>query len=267
MIIDGRKIAEDIYTDIRLSIAKSEKMPKLVIVTCMPNFETKKYLALKEKKAKEVGIETIIIELEETITTDDIIRHIQEMVALSDGIVVQLPLPAHIDRDRVIASIPPSHDIDALNPKTNTIYSPVVGACEEILRIQNITPHDKQVTIVGAGTLVGLPAYQWFSTHGAHVSLVTRDTKDISFYTRNADIIVCGVGVPGILTPSMIKDGVIIFDAGTSEDNGELRGDADPACADTARIFTPVPGGIGPITIAILLRNVVKCAFMHEHMI
>lgn len=267
MIIDGKKIAEEIYIKMRESITHVEKAPKLVVITCAPNFETKKYLALKEKKARDVGIETTVIEFPETASTEDFITRIQQMEESADGIIVQLPLPSHIDRDRIVSSIPSSHDVDALNPQTITILSPVVGAIREIIRVHNITLNGKYVTILGSGKLVGVPAYQWFSTQGAFVSIVTRDVTDIAFHTRNADIVVCGTGVPGIVTPDMIKDGVIVFDAGTSEENGELRGDADPACADKALIFTPVPGGIGPLTIAMLLRNVVECALIHQRVV
>ncbi len=157
----------------------------------------------------------------------------------------------------MLKAVPPSHDIDVLNPLTTTVLSPVVGAIKEILKLHEVPVFEKHVVVVGSGKLVGRPVAAWFMEQGSSVSIVTRDTSDIVFYTKNADIIVLGAGSPRMLTPDMIKEGVVILDAGTSEDGGVLAGDADPACAEKASLFTPVPGGVGPITVAVLLRNVV----------
>ncbi len=260
MLVDGKKIAEDIYTQTRERVLACDHTPVLTIITCDPNFETKKYLALKEKKAKSIGITTVVIELTSESTTDDFIQKIHEVTPTSDGVIVQLPLPKSVDVEAVLASIPKTHDVDALNPQNTTKLTPVVGAFKEILTRNAVNVREKFVTIIGSGRLVGLPSYHWFQIMGAHVSVVTRDTEEIEHYTKGADIIVCGAGVPGLLTPDMIQDGVIILDAGTSEDGGELKGDADPRCAEKASLFTPVPGGIGPLTIAILLQNVVTAS-------
>lgn len=260
MLIDGRGIAGGVYARLRERVSVLGFSPVLAIVTCSPNFETKKYLALKEKKAREVGIETRLIELPAESTTEDFIRAIEGAVAYSSGIIVQLPLPPGVDVDAVLRSIPPSHDVDGLNPENQEVLSPVAGAIAEILSTHSIAPFEKHVTVIGNGRLVGFPAYRWFSERGSHLSVVTKDTADIAAYTKTADIIVCGAGVPNLLTPEMVREGVVILDAGTSEQGGELRGDADPRCAEKAGLFTPVPGGIGPLTIAILLENVVSCA-------
>lgn len=260
MIVDGRKIAEAVFAKIRTDVLSLSRAPRLVVISCAPTPETERYLALKEKKAAEVGIVTEVLRFEATATTEEIVAASTAAQERADGIIVQLPLPTHIDTSRVLAAIPPAYDVDALNPHTTTLLSPVVGAIHEILVTHGITATEKNVTIIGSGKLVGLPAHAWFSAQEAQVSVVTKDTADIGYYTRPADIIVCGAGVPGLLTPDMVKEGVSILDAGTSEDGGVLRGDADPACAEKAALFTPVPGGIGPITIAILLRNVLDCA-------
>ncbi len=260
MIIDGKKIAEGVYEKLRADVALLARAPRLAVITCAPNFETQKYLALKEKKAHDVGILTKIIELTEESVTEDFLIAVKFAVSEADGVIVQLPLPAHIDTEVVLNAIPHTHDVDALNHTNTKVLSPVVGALYEILLLNNIDVREKQVTVIGSGRLVGLPASQWFMRAGAHVSVVIKDTVNISEYTKNADIIVCGAGVPGLLTPDMVKDGVIILDAGTSEDGGVLKGDAHSDCALKASLFTPVPGGIGPMTIAILLRNVFDCA-------
>ncbi|MCF7815473.1 MAG: bifunctional 5,10-methylenetetrahydrofolate dehydrogenase/5,10-methenyltetrahydrofolate cyclohydrolase [Candidatus Pacebacteria bacterium] len=259
MIIDGRKIAEDIYARTRERVMQLGRAPHLTIITCAPSFETGKYLSLKKKKAFDVGVKTSIIELDSNNTTEDFIASIKTSED-SDGVIVQLPLPKTVDVDMVVRNISSRQDVDALNSENHAILSPVVGAIKEILGAHDIDVLGKKVTIIGKGRLVGAPAELWFKAEGAIVSIVTKETKDIAMYTRDAEIIVCGAGVSGMLTPDMISEGVVILDAGTSEEGGELRGDADPSCAAKALLYTPVPGGIGPITIAVLLSNVVDCA-------
>jgi len=260
MIVDGKAIAAEIYEKTRKRVESLRRVPLLTIITCAPNFETQKYLALKERKAAAVGIDTKIFKLDESQTTEDFLAIVRSAVLVSDGVIVQLPLPQHVDTDAVVRSIPSSHDVDALNAETTLVYSPVVGSIQEILKVHGVDPKEKYVTIIGSGRLVGLPASQWFQSAGAYVSVVTKDTVDIAHYTRNADIVVCGAGVPNLLTAEMVKEGVIVLDAGTSEEGGVLRGDADPRIAEKTSLFTPVPGGIGPLTIAVLLRNVVELA-------
>jgi methylenetetrahydrofolate dehydrogenase (NADP+) / methenyltetrahydrofolate cyclohydrolase len=257
MIVDGKKIAEEIYAEIKKRIQTSGLRLHLTVVTSAPNLETKKYLTLKQNKAEEVGIDLSIVELAADATTDDVIANIDAAARKSSGVLVQFPLPSPIDPEAVVRAIPLSHDIDALNPETASVLPPVVGAFKEILSRHHVEVKDKLVTILGSGRLVGQPSVKWFTSAGAHVSVVVRETKDIAFYTRQADIIVCGAGDPGFLKPDMVKEGVVILDAGTSEEGGVLRGDADPLCAEKAALFTPVPGGVGPITIAVLLRNLI----------
>ncbi len=260
MKVDGVHIANRIYDSLRKEIDILGYMPRLGILTCSPNFETEKYLELKKKKAGSVGIEVTVTHVDATATIDDVIHALGTLVQECNGVVVQLPLPSHIDADTVLKAIPASHDVDALGPKVTTVLSPVVGAIQEILKEHAVPLIDAHVVVIGNGRLVGLPASQWFMEQGCAVSVVTKDTADISYYTKNADIVVLGAGVPNLITPDMVKEGVVILDAGTSEDGGILRGDAHPECESKSSLFTPVPGGIGPITIAVLLRNVIELA-------
>ena len=186
------------------------------------------------------------------------------VVASGEGsIIVQLPLPPHIDTERVLNVVPPERDPDVLSEKsialfekdTSAILPPVLGAIKEILLRSGVFVGNKKVVIVGRGKLVGAPAAVWFKRHGSNVALLGRDTADLKPHTAEADIIVLGVGSPGLLRPDMIKPEAVILDAGTSEEGGKLLGDADSACAEKAGVFTPVPGGIGPITVAILFQN------------
>ena len=138
------------------------------------------------------------------------------------------------------------------------IFSPVVGAIDVIAQAHQISFLNKKVVVVGNGLLVGRPAAEYARAKGARVTMITKDaTASLALEIRDADIFILGSGVSGIVTKDMVQEGVIIFDAGTSEDNGKLSGDADPACAEKASLFTPVPGGIGPLTVAVLFHNLV----------
>lgn len=262
MIVDGRAIAALIYKEIGNEISHMRIKPHLTVFTCAPNFETQKYLALKRRKAHDVGISLNVIEFPETVTTDEVVTSIQHALMQTDGIVVQLPFPQHIAIDEVLSVIPASYDVDAVSydGTNDLVLPPVVGAINEIAKMHMVVFSQQEVAIVGNGRLVGAPSRIWCEKQGAKVTVLDKQSVDITPLTRHAKILILGTGVPALITPEMISEGVIIFDAGTSEMSGVLRGDADPACAQKASLFTPVPGGIGPITVAVLLRNLVQLA-------
>ena len=260
MIVDGRAIAAEIYQGIRNRITHLNMKPHLTVFTCEPNFETQKFLSLKKRKAEEVGIDVNVIEFPEAIKTEEVIQSILHAAMQTDGIIVQLPFPKTVDVDEVLKNIPPSLDIDAVHyDGTNTdVLPPVVGAIKAIADRQDILFASAKVVVIGEGKLVGKPAALWAQKMGAQVTVVNRQTKDVSEVLQSSHIIISGAGEPGLIQPEDVSEGVIIFDAGTSEESGELKGDASPECADKAEVFTPVPGGIGPITVAVLLRNLVS---------
>ena len=179
--------------------------------------------------------------------------------ATSDGIIVQLPFPPQIPIQHVLDKISPTHDVDALFYAGigEEILPPVVGAIDAIAQRHQIVFTDKLVVVVGYGRLVGAPAKLYAESKGANVKVIQRDTTDANDIIKSADILILGAGVPGLITPNMVKDGVVVFDAGTSEEGGMLVGDAAPDVASKAALLTPVPGGIGPVTIAVLLRNLI----------
>ena len=255
MIIDGRKIAEDIRDKLTENVSVSGASPRLVVFTYSPTFETKKFLGIKKKMADKIGIELSVVEFDESSNTEGCVAQIREAVDTSDGIIVQLPFPKNIDESAIISAIPKTHDVDAFNIKDEEVLPPVLGAVVEILERNDIDVCNKKCVVVGAGKLVGAPVAEWLKEAGANLTILTGKDADISDATKEAEIIILGAGHPNLLTPDMISDGVIIIDAGTSESGGKLAGDADGACAEKASLFTPVPGGVGPITVAVLFRN------------
>lgn len=262
MIVNGKAIAALIYKEVENQISHMRSKPHLTVFTCAPNFETQKYLALKRKKAAQVGIGMSVIEFPKTITTQEAVASIMHAHIQSDGIIVQLPFPAHIDVDALLRAIPKGCDVDAIHydGTDDRILPPVVGAIKEIADRYDVLFAAQQVAVVGKGRLVGAPAAIWCMKQGAQVTVLTKESPDAERVLQQSGILILGAGQPNLIKPEMIRDGAIIFDAGTSEDGGVLRGDADPACAEKAALFTPVPGGIGPITIAVLLRNLVSLA-------
>lgn len=266
MIVDGKGIAGIIYKEIANEISHLRVKPHLTVFTCAPNFETQKYLALKRRKAHEVGIGVNVIEFPTTITTEEVVTSIAHARMQTDGIIVQLPFPPHINVDEVLATIPKSYDVDGVhyNGTDDKILPPVVGAIKEIAFRHDVLFAAQKVVIVGKGKLVGAPAIVWCQKQGAQVSIIDKATTNAQELIAGARILILGAGKPGLITADMIADQVIVFDAGTSEEGGVLKGDADSSCAVKASLFTPVPGGIGPITVAVLLRNLILLATVQE---
>ncbi len=262
MIVDGRAIAEDIYQGVKNALTHLDFVPHLTVFTCAPNFETQKYLSLKRRRAMDLGLGINIIEFPENVTTEEVIQSVIHAQMQTDGIIIQLPFPVQIDTEAILNCIPKSLDVDAVhfNGMDVDILPPVVGAIKEISRRHDVLWAAANVVVVGEGRLVGKPAALWARNKGAQVQIVTRATENAEDYFRKAHIIISGAGVPGLITPEKISDKVVIFDAGTSEEGGVLRGDVEQSCAAKAALFTPVPGGIGPITIAVLLKNLVRLA-------
>lgn len=262
MTIDGKAIARDILREVENMVSHRNVKPHVTVFTSTPNLETRTFLAIKKREAERVGIGMNVIEFPETITTDEVIQSLRYAEMQTDGIVVQLPFPPPIAIDRVLAAVPPACDVDAFSyEKTGEgVLPPVVGAIDEIARRHGVPFVGARVVVVGDGKLVGRPAAVWARRMGAQVTVVTKETEDRAGIFAAADILILGAGSPHMVTPEMVRDGVAIFDAGTSEAGGVIVGDAHPDCAFKASLFTPVPNGIGPITVAVLLRNVVLLA-------
>lgn len=262
MIFDGRKFAGELADTLAKRVSQFERTPSLGVGMIGNNPVSKRYVGLKKKMAERIGINLVVHQFEEEITTETLLKNIEQTIAQHDGYIVQLPLPPHIDTAQILNSIPQEKDVDMLSEVTMRSYynneteliPPVVGVFAEILQKENINVSDKKVVIVGYGRLVGRPAEHWFKKHGAKVTIV--DLGDsLEDAAHDADIIALGAGAPGILKKEMVKEGVIVLDAGTSEDGGALKGDAEPSVAERAHLFTPVPGGIGPLTVVVLFKN------------
>ncbi|HVX90187.1 MAG TPA: bifunctional 5,10-methylenetetrahydrofolate dehydrogenase/5,10-methenyltetrahydrofolate cyclohydrolase [Candidatus Paceibacterota bacterium] len=257
MIIDGRQIAAEILADTKARVSVLGRTPTVRAVTVSPNAATESYLRIKAVRAADAGMQLEVVKLPDSATTEDVIAAVRRNGA--DAVIVQLPLPTHIDTSRVLDAVPARKDADVLSHATRqlpgALLPPVAASVQEILDRASVSARGKYVVVVGQGWLVGDPVAAWLRTSGGDVHTLTRESSDLSIL-KNADIVVSGAGSPHLVKPEMLKPGVVLIDAGTSESDGALAGDADPACAEVASVFTPVPGGVGPIAVACLFRNV-----------
>ena len=256
MIIDGRKMAAEVLARARARSEKLPQQPKVVAIVGSETPATRSYLKIKGTRAADAGC------LFET-------RPFGEFFDDADAVIIQLPLPDGVDQKGICDSVSVEKDADVLSSAArekfeqgdaDALLPPVVGAIREIFLQNGINPKGKKAVVIGRGFLVGAPAATWLVQQGADVEVVTSKTEDFAAALRAADIIVSGAGSLHFIKPEMLKDGVVLIDAGTSESSGTIAGDADPTCAEKCSLFTPVPGGVGPIAVACLFENSVTLA-------
>ncbi len=274
MIIDGRQIAEEILGNIWGDIASKHAKLKLSAVLVGSNPEFRKFVEIKGRVAEKIGVSFEMHQFHEDITTEDLRKEVRGISGESDGVLVELPLPSHIDVQVVLNEVPAGKDVDVLSeeaqsrfyevqPRKNTeveprVLPPAVEAMKIVLEKYKIEPKGKKACVFGWGLLVGKPIAHWLEQEGAEVSIVRSATENPENYSREADIIVSGVGKPGLINGSMVKDGVVVFDFGYENKEGKMVGDVDfDSVAPKAALFTPVPGGMGPIVIVAVLKNLI----------
>jgi len=267
MIIDGRKMASEVLARAKERAENLSHAPTLRVIACGGNAATASYLKMKQKRGAEAGVEMILQDLDASASTGDLVNAINS--STEDAVIVQLPLVQSVDTQAVLDAIPSEKDADvlarAMRARFNAgdvdaLLPPVVGAVREIFTQHGINPKGKRAVVIGNGWLVGNPCAKWLMQQGAEVSILTSKSGDLTAALRAADIIVSGAGSPHFIKPDMIQQGLALIDAGTSESDGTIAGDADPACAPICSIFTPVPGGVGPLAVAKLFENVVMLA-------
>jgi methylenetetrahydrofolate dehydrogenase (NADP+)/methenyltetrahydrofolate cyclohydrolase len=267
MIVDGKQLADEIRHELKREVEKCTKKLRLAVISVGATKATEQFVAQKKKFGESVGIDVRVYKFLEATTTNTLRKKISEIVHIekNTAVIIQLPLPPRIKTDYILDSVPLPKDADSLSSKAmglfaagrSSIIPPVAGAVAHILQKNNIDTKGKSVAVIGAGRLVGRPVTLWFLNQGATVSVCDENTPDTKRYTIDADIIVSGVGNANLITSGMVKDGVVAIDAGASESHGRIVGDMDPMIAEKASLFTPVPGGVGPLTIAMLFQNVV----------
>ncbi|HLD96663.1 MAG TPA: bifunctional 5,10-methylenetetrahydrofolate dehydrogenase/5,10-methenyltetrahydrofolate cyclohydrolase [Patescibacteria group bacterium] len=256
VLINGKKIAAQIEARLAKEIRTRKVRPHLAVVLVGNNPASRVYVGKKGEAAGRVGIDFSLHELSQP--------SLGEILILIDrlntdrkvtGIIVQLPLPKNLDEELIINHISPDKDVDGLNPFSR--FTPATaGAVLEVLHRQRIKIAGARAVVVGRGKVAGRPIALALLANDATVTIAHSKTRDLVEITKQADILVSAVGRPGMIKPVMVKKGAAVVDVGISRVDGKLRGDVDPAVEKKARFLTPVPGGIGPLTVVKLLENV-----------
>ena len=228
------------------------------------------YISRKHAAATESGIRATDLRLPATISQAELLATIERLNAddAVDALLVQLPVPAHIDEDRVIRAVDPDKDVDGFHPENagelylgrpRLVPATAVGVMA-LLAEYEITLEGTRAVVVGRSAIVGKPTAHLLLGASATVTICHSRTRDLGFFTRAADVLVVAVGHAGVVTPEMVKPGSAVIDVGMNRTADGLVGDVDPAVDEVAGFLTPVPGGVGPMTIACLLQNAVRCA-------
>ncbi|GER66134.1 bifunctional protein FolD [Weizmannia acidilactici] len=274
-IIDGKQLAAEIRKDIQAETEQLKKQgitPGLSVILVGNDQASRTYVKNKEKACRELGMKSVLIELPENISEQTLFEHIENLNEDPDihGILVQLPLPPHIGPNKVIEAIDPAKDVDGFHPINigrmmtgQDAFLPCTPrGILKMVQSKGIEIAGKHVVVIGRSNIVGKPAGQLFLNENATVTYCHSKTTDLKFYTQQADILISAVGKAKFVKADFVKDGAVVIDVGMNRDeNGKLCGDVDfDAVKEKASFITPVPGGVGPMTITMLLANTLKAA-------
>ena len=274
MIIDGKKVAADLRADLKKKVAELKSnynaVPGLTVVLVGEDSPSKIYVKNKEKFAKEVGMNSEVIRYPENVEEKVLLNKIKELNNNDkvSGILVQLPLPKHIDKRKVVETILPSKDVDGFHPMnvgnlssgydSNIPCTPL--GCYLLLKKVEKNLNGKHAVVIGRSNLNGKPMTQLLLKENCTVTITHSKTRDLKTECSRADIVIAAVGRPKLVKGDWIKKGAIVIDVGINKTDSGLVGDVDfDEVSKVAKAITPVPGGVGPMTIACLLNNTVEC--------
>lgn len=289
-ILDGKKISNQIKEEIAVEVAqmkeRGEKVPHLAAVLVGNDGASLTYVGSKVRSCKKIGFESTLIHLPEDTTEEALLKQVADLNANPDidGYIVQLPLPKHIDEQKVLLAVDPDKDVDGFHPTNfgkmaldmESFIPATPFGIMELLRRYNVETAGKHTVVIGRSHIVGRPISILMSQKGkaadSTVTLTHSRTKDLKALTLQADIVVSALGVPNFLKEDMVKDGVVIIDVGITRVTDESRekgyyitGDVDfENVSKKASYITPVPGGVGPMTIAMLLKNTLLARERHK---
>jgi methylenetetrahydrofolate dehydrogenase (NADP+)/methenyltetrahydrofolate cyclohydrolase len=267
-IIDGKKISGIIKDELKEKVDKFKEKPKLVVISVGDNPASKVYVGQKEKCANYIGIEYEHKHYD-TISDDEIVKVIEKLNKDKkvNGVIVQLPLPDGMDETRIVNTIVPEKDVDGLtylnaglllNNKTSLVSCTPKGIME-LLKRQNVNLVGANAVVIGRSILVGKPMMNLLINANATVTLCHSKTKDLEKITKKADVLVVAIGKKHFVTKDMVKRGAVVIDVGINRVDGKLYGDVDyDNVYSKVKKITPVPGGVGPMTVVMLMKNVIE---------
>lgn len=277
--IDGKKISGQIKDELKEKVADYKKQGveiTLAVIQVGNDPASTVYVGNKKKACEYIGIRSLAYEFPETISQEELLETIEELNGRPDvnGILVQLPLPKHIDEDAVIRSIHPKKDVDGFHPQSVgalSIGEPGFVSCTpagiiQLLKRSNIEIAGKECVVVGRSNIVGKPISMLLLRENGTVTICHSRTKDLKEVTKRADILVVAIGKPKFITKEYVKDGAVVIDVGIHRnENNKLCGDVDYEDVEPiVSAITPVPGGVGPMTIAMLMNNCVEAVKLQE---
>ena len=274
-LIDGKKLAKEIRENLKLKCDELKKEginPKLAVIMVGEDKASKVYVKNKSKACNEIGIEFEEFILDENIEQKDLMELIKKLNndKTVNGILLQSPIPKHLDINEAFKAIAPEKDVDGFNPvnvgklslNQDTFVSCTPYGIMKMFEAYNINLEGKDIVIVGRSNIVGKPLIQCCLNKNATVTVCHSKTKDLKEHTKNADIVIAAIGKSKFVTEDMIKKDAVVIDVGINRgEDGKLTGDVDfENVSKKASFITPVPGGVGPMTIAMLMNNVIKAA-------
>lgn len=271
-LIDGKKVSREVRAKIKSEVSELKKQGKqigLAVIIIGDNPASEVYVRNKIAACEETGITSHLYSFSKTVTQEEIISLIEKLNNSTEisGILVQLPLPEHLDKDKILSSIIPSKDVDGFSAEQSGktfLGEPALSGCTPsgiitLLKAYNVCLDGLNAVVIGRSNIVGKPAALLLMQENATVTVCHSHTKNIKEHTLNADLIVIAVGKPKFLTADMVKDGAIVIDAGINRVDGKLCGDVDfDNVSKKCSLITPVPGGVGPMTVTMLMSNTLK---------
>lgn len=273
-IMDGKNLSNIIKDDLRKEISMYVQTPILAVITIGDDEASKVYINNKRKSCEQVGISFMHFDYLSEVKESVVINKIKELnkdVSVN-GIIVQLPIPDHFNVEKIINTIDVSKDVDGLTNESKikrmnneeSLVPCTTKGILELLDYYKINMESKRVVVVGRSELVGTPTYQECLKRNATVTICHSKTIDLGSITKEADILIVATGHKYLIDKNMIKEGCVIIDVGISRDNGKLYGDVNPDVSDKCSYLTPVPGGVGPMTVVMLLKNTFL-AYKNQH--
>jgi methylenetetrahydrofolate dehydrogenase (NADP+)/methenyltetrahydrofolate cyclohydrolase len=261
-IIDGKALSAEILERVRRDVLNLPDGPFLKIILVGNDPASEIYVKSKVKACEKVGIKCEISKYEDNVSENFLSAEIKKF---NDGsqitaILVQLPLPGHINVDLLLNYIDTKKDVDGLNSENKNIVPATAKAVMYALEYTKINIKGKNCVVLGRSRLVGKPVAELLEKTGGNVTVCNSKTPDISVFTKKADILVSAVGKKDLVRKEMVKEGVVVIDVGINRFDGKIFGDVSEGVYEKASFYTPVPGGIGPMTVACLLENVIECA-------
>jgi methylenetetrahydrofolate dehydrogenase (NADP+) / methenyltetrahydrofolate cyclohydrolase len=269
-IIDGRALAQKVRAQVAEEVAAFGEPVCLATVLVGDDPASHIYVGSKHKAAEEAGIESRDHRFPDATEESEILELLEELNAddAVDGILVQLPLPSHMDEPKVTRSVDPAKDVDGFHPLNagrlflgEPLHVPATPlGIMRMLEEYGVELKGANAVVVGRSEIVGKPMAMLLLAEHATVTICHSRTIDLAGHTREADVLVAGVGRPGLITPHMVKPGATVIDVGVTRTEDGIRGDVDQSVAEVAGLLTPVPGGVGPMTISMLLQNTLRAA-------